>query len=54
MGASSNAELTHASGPDEAARIGDTNHVSMLSDAELIEAQQGGQTPAKVPLIATN
>lgn len=34
--------------------IGDTNHVSMLSDAELIEAQQGGQTPTKVPLIATN
>lgn len=35
-------------------RIGDTNHVSMPSDAELIEAQQGGQTAAKVPLIATN
>lgn len=35
-------------------QIVNTNHVSMLSDAELIEVQQGGQTVAKVLLIATN
>ena len=52
--ASLNAELTHASSVQTKRRIGDTNHVSMLSDAEVIEAQQGGQTATKAPLSATN
>ncbi|KAK1128959.1 hypothetical protein K0M31_020095 [Melipona bicolor] len=45
--ASLNAELTHGSSVQTKRRIGDTNHVSVLSDAEVIEAQQGGQTATK-------
>lgn len=48
------ADLSRISELDIEPQIVDTNHASMLPDAELIEVQHGGQTVAKVLLIATN